>query len=75
MLSLTTSLSRSSRSYLLLFDLDRVHSSVPPRTIPGARAVDFLGPLGHVGMTAYFVRHPFPTFLLWVLILFGVLRA
>ena len=26
-----------------------------PRAIPGAQTLDFLGPLGHVGMTAYFV--------------------
>jgi len=54
--SLTTSLSPNSRprfpslrEFNVIFSLDLL------RTIPGAQALDFLGPLGHVGMTAYFV--------------------
>ena len=55
-LSSTISLSPSSRSYFPPpHEFGEVYSCGLPRAIPGAQALDFLGPLGHVGMTAYFV--------------------
>ena len=60
-LSSTTSSSPGSRSCtLLLCKLWQIYSYDLHRTIPGAQALDFLGPLGHVGMTAYFVSQPHP---------------
>lgn len=38
------------REYVVLGD--KLVTKLP--TIPGAQALDFLGPLGHIGMTAYF---------------------
>ena len=74
MSSLTTRLSPNSRSLLSL--VFRGTNSVSPlRTIPGAQALDFLGPLGHVGMTAYFVSQRNATSPLRVLIPVDAPRA
>ena len=45
----------SKLPFVTLSCFSRDELSQPLRTIPGAQALDFLGPLGHVGMTAYFV--------------------
>ena len=76
MLSSTINLSPSSRScFLPLYESMEVYSCDLPRTIPGAQALDFLGPLGHVGMTAYFVSQLHAFLQLRMLILVGTFRA